>query len=126
MWRYPFGSGGNRVTTSETRPSRTSAATISRMKSLRSGVVGLSSLTRLELVIPKRVVRRGEPIGLFERGLQAGEVRGAEDETVLGRDVDEIEVDAGACDPARQVGEDARTVVDLEHDDLALAADGEL
>jgi hypothetical protein len=47
MWRYPFGSGGKRVTTSETLPSRTSAATISRMKSLFSGVAGLSALTAL-------------------------------------------------------------------------------
>src|SRR3954447_24038722 len=39
MWRYPFGSGGKRVTTSFTRPARTSAATISRMKSLRSVAV---------------------------------------------------------------------------------------
>src|SRR5215471_2791584 len=30
-WRYPFGSGGKRVTTFETLPSRTSAATISPM-----------------------------------------------------------------------------------------------
>src|SRR5581483_569720 len=56
MWRYPFGSGGKRVTTSETRPSRTSAATISRMKSLRSGVARLSGLTPLLLITSKRLV----------------------------------------------------------------------
>src|SRR5262245_38091668 len=47
MCRYPLGSGGKRVTASVTRPSRTSAATMSRMKSLRSGVAGLSALTLL-------------------------------------------------------------------------------
>ena len=57
MWRYPFGSGGKRVTTSETLPSRTSAATISRMKSLRSGEAGAPALTRLLLVISIRVVQ---------------------------------------------------------------------
>src|SRR5215210_2858490 len=44
MCRYPFGSGGKRVTTSEILPSRTSAATTSRMKSLRSGVAALTGL----------------------------------------------------------------------------------
>jgi hypothetical protein len=44
-WRYPFGSGGKRVTTSETLPSRTSAATISPMKSRRSGEAGAPALT---------------------------------------------------------------------------------
>jgi hypothetical protein len=53
MWRYPFGSGGKRVTTSETLPSRTSAATISRMKSLRPGVAGLWPLTPLLLIASK-------------------------------------------------------------------------
>src|SRR5712691_10124382 len=56
MWRYPFGSGGKRVTTSETLPSRTSAATISRMKSLRSGVARLSALSALLLIVSKRLV----------------------------------------------------------------------
>src|SRR5215218_268949 len=57
MWRYPFGSGGKRVTTSETLPSRTSAATISRMKSLRSGVAGLWALTPLLLIVSKTLVQ---------------------------------------------------------------------
>src|SRR6516164_2910902 len=56
-WRYPFGSGGKRVTTSETLPSRTSAATISRMKSRRSGEAGVRALARLSLVISIRVVQ---------------------------------------------------------------------
>src|SRR4029077_8614849 len=56
-WRYPFGSGGKRVTTSETLPSRTSAATISRMKSRRSGEAGSRALTRLLLVISIRVMQ---------------------------------------------------------------------
>src|SRR5436189_3989102 len=67
MWRYPFGSGGKRVTTSATLPSRTSAATISRMKSLRSGAAGPSALTG-PLLIPKRLVQPpafpGQPAGL--------------------------------------------------------------
>src|SRR5665647_366930 len=46
MWRYPFGSGGKRVTTVWRRPSRRSAATISRMKSPRSGEDGVWMLTR--------------------------------------------------------------------------------
>src|SRR5450756_85072 len=45
MWRYPFGSGGKRVTTVWCRPSRRSAATISRMKSPRSGEDGVWLLT---------------------------------------------------------------------------------
>src|SRR5215211_2063586 len=57
MWRYPFGSGGKRVTTSETLPARTSPATISRMKSLRSGVAGSSALTRLLLIISKTMCK---------------------------------------------------------------------
>ena len=55
MWRYPFGSGGKRVTTSETLPSRTSAATISRMKSLRSGLAGVWALTLPLLIVAKRL-----------------------------------------------------------------------
>jgi hypothetical protein len=56
MWRYPLGSGGKRVTTSETLPSRTSAATISRMKSLRPGVVGLCAPAPPLLIASKRLV----------------------------------------------------------------------
>src|SRR5262245_37416860 len=63
MWRYPFGSGGNRVTTSETLASRTSAATISRMKSLRSGMAGLSALRPLLLIVSQRVVQLPGPSG---------------------------------------------------------------
>ena len=40
-----MGSGGKRVTISVARPSRRSAATISRMKSDRSGVEGVSLVT---------------------------------------------------------------------------------
>src|ERR1700749_289594 len=56
-WRYPFGSGGKRVTTAETLPSRTSAATVSWMKSRRSGEAGLRALTSLLLVTPNSVVQ---------------------------------------------------------------------
>src|SRR3954447_15519829 len=41
MWRYPFGSGGKRVTTPSWRPVARSPRTMSRMKSLRSGVVSV-------------------------------------------------------------------------------------
>src|SRR4051794_19506691 len=71
MWRYPFGSGGKRVTTSETLPSRTSAATISRMKSLRTGVAGPSALTRLLSVTSKRVVVAAGEKARSERAVDA-------------------------------------------------------
>src|SRR5919197_1017330 len=79
MWRYPFGSGGKRVTTVETLPSRRSAATISRMKSLRSGVAGSWALTRLLLVIAKRVVTASLRVrsGLRVRGERRSRERGA-------------------------------------------------
>jgi hypothetical protein len=64
--------------------------------------------------------------GLPERRLQAGEVGGAEDEAVPRRDVDEIEVDTGVCNLSCQVGKDARPILGLDHDHLALAAHGEL
>ena len=51
------------MTTSETLPSRTSAATISRMKSLRSGVAGLSALTLLLVIVSKSVVQRAAVSG---------------------------------------------------------------
>ncbi len=61
MWRYPLGSGGNRVTTFETRPDATSAATIWRMKSRdRSGLgEGVS------LVTVRRRLRRMLGRGVF-------------------------------------------------------------
>jgi hypothetical protein len=63
---------------------------------------------------------------LLERGLQAGEVGGAEDEAVARRDVDEIEVDAGVRDLSSQVGEHARPILDLDDDHFALAARAEV
>src|SRR3954451_15626409 len=61
MWRYPFGSGGKRVPTVSTRPAWTSAATMSRMKSPRSGAVTVGVLTppegtrRVLVTLPERV-----------------------------------------------------------------------
>src|ERR1051325_784184 len=46
MCRYPLGSGGKRVTMCECLPSRKSAATISRMKSNRSGWLGVTMLNK--------------------------------------------------------------------------------
>src|SRR5919201_650786 len=70
MWRYPFGSGGRRVTPSVTLPARTSAATISRMKSLRSGVAGLSALTPLLIINSKTLVQYLAMSGRFARALE--------------------------------------------------------
>src|SRR5688572_7088979 len=58
-----------------------------------------------------------------EHLLEGVEVGGTEDDAVTGGDVDEVEVDAGAGDLAGEVGELAGTVVDVDHDHLALAAD---
>src|SRR5215510_1564097 len=69
------------------------------------------------------------PLGLagpLQGRFQAGDVAGAEHEAVAGRDVHEVEVDAGSRDLAGQVGENARPILDLDDDDLAFAADGEL
>jgi len=62
----------------------------------------------------------------LERSLQAREIGRAEDDAVPRRDVEEIEVDPGPGDLARQVGEDAGAILDLDDDHLAFAADGEL
>ena len=45
MWRYPFGSGGKRVTTELMRPALRSSATISRTKSPGSGAMGVCMVT---------------------------------------------------------------------------------
>ena len=63
---------------------------------------------------------------LPENRLQAGEVGGSEDEAVARRDVDEVQVDAGFRHLARQVGEHPGPVFDVDDDDLALPADGEV
>jgi hypothetical protein len=73
-----------------------------------------------------RVPAADPQLGLLEDGLQAGEIGSSEDEAVLGRDVDEVEVDARSCHLASQVGEHARPVFDLDDDHLSLAADSEL
>src|SRR3954467_15156290 len=83
MWRYPFGSGGKRVTTSETLPSRTSAAPISRMKSVRSGAAGLWALAPL-LLIPSESSPVQEPVrsGLRARAQRYGNPRQRREATV--------------------------------------------
>src|SRR5215475_1197114 len=58
----------------------------------------------------------------LERSPEAGEVGRAEDEPVPRRDVHEVEIDSGPRDLAGQVGENARSVLDLDDDHLALAA----
>jgi hypothetical protein len=63
---------------------------------------------------------------LREDGLQAGEVGGSEHESVSRRDVDEVEVDSRFRDLSSQVSEYAWPIVDLDDDDLALAADCEV
>jgi hypothetical protein len=74
----------------------------------------------------RRADGRRAKLGLLEDGLQAGQIRGSEDEAVSGRDVDEIEVDAGPRHLASEIGEDARTIFDVDDDHLALATDGEV
>ena len=51
------------------------------------------------------------------------EILGAEHHPVVGRDVDQIEVDAGLGDGSGEVGQRAGTVFDVDDHDLALAAD---
>jgi len=63
---------------------------------------------------------------LLENSFQAIEIGGSEDEAVLGRDINEVEVDAGSSHPSSQVGEHARPVVDVDDDHLTLLADREL
>jgi plastocyanin len=62
----------------------------------------------------------------LERGAQSREVGRAEDHAIARGDVDEVEVDPGAGDPARQVGQHAWAVLDVDHHDLALARDREM
>jgi hypothetical protein len=64
--------------------------------------------------------------GLLENGLQPGEIAGSEDEAVSGRDVDEVEVDAGLRHLSSQVGEHSRPVFDVHDDHFALSTDGEV
>src|SRR5881398_1445639 len=51
MCRYPLGSGGKRVTMCECLPSRRSAATISRMKSNRSGWLGVTMFNKTRIYL---------------------------------------------------------------------------
>src|ERR1051326_1646702 len=85
MWRYPFGSGGKRVTTSETLPSRTSAATTSRMKSLFAALVLITSKRVVQDVALSCGVGDGlaHPAAERSRSLQL-HGSGAEDGAVLG------------------------------------------
>ena len=70
---------------------------------------------------------RGRGINhVADRGAQSVEVGRAEDHAVARGDVDQVEVDAGPGDLAGEVGEDAGPVLDVDHDDLALARDREV
>src|SRR5262245_28733222 len=61
-----------------------------------------------------------------ERGPEAVEVGAAEDDAVARRDVDEVDVHARVRDAAREVGEHARPVLDVDRDHLALARHDEV
>ncbi|HEU4841221.1 MAG TPA: DMT family transporter, partial [Ilumatobacteraceae bacterium] len=86
----------------------------------------------LVLVAVAIVQVRGTPPAGAERssglqhGAQTGEVGRPEHHPVAGRDVDEVEVDAGGRHLAGEVGEHARAVVDVDHRDLPLARDREV
>src|SRR5215813_5185703 len=75
-WRYPFGSGGKRVTTSETLPSRTSAATISRMRSRRSGEAGVLALTLLLVISMSSLFRLTMRAKAYSRRFGSEEAEG--------------------------------------------------
>src|SRR3954463_8539841 len=61
-----------------------------------------------------------------QRGSKTGEVGRPEDHAISRRDIHEIEIDPGARDPARQVGQHSWAVLDIDHDDLALAGDSQI
>ena len=63
---------------------------------------------------------------LAERGLQAREIVRAEHQAVPCCDVDQIQVDAGVGNSSRQVGENARSILDVDDDDLTFAAHAEV
>src|SRR4051812_39306534 len=62
----------------------------------------------------------------LEGGAESSEILRPEDDAISCRHVDEIEVDPGLCDLASQVGEDARPVLDVHNNDLALAGDRDM
>jgi hypothetical protein len=61
-----------------------------------------------------------------QRSAQGIEVSRPEDHAVSGGHIDEIEVDASLSGPAGQVGQYARTVLNIDHDNLAFAGDCEM
>ena len=63
---------------------------------------------------------------VVQRDPQGSEIGRAEDHAISGGHVDEIEVDSSPGDPAGQIGEYSRSVLDIDHDDLALAGDREM
>jgi len=66
-------------------------------------------------------VRRS--VALAERRLEARQILRAEDHPVVCGHVHEVEVDTGLGDGARQIGQRARTVFDIDDDDLAFTTD---
>lgn len=66
------------------------------------------------------------PSASFERGLQPGEISGAEDKAVLCRDVHKVEVDSSLGDLSRQVGEDSRPILHRDDDHFTFTVHAEL
>ncbi len=64
----------------------------------------------------------GDPQG----GLEGGRVLGTEDDPIVRRDVDEVEVDTGLGDTAGEIGEHSRLVFDVDDNDVVLVTDGEV
>jgi hypothetical protein len=62
----------------------------------------------------------------LEHGLEASEVGGTEDDAIASGHVNQVEVDAGARDLASEIREHTGSVLDLDHDHLALAGYGEM
>jgi hypothetical protein len=58
--------------------------------------------------------------------LQGAQIGRPEDHAILGGDIDEIEIDACPGYLAGQVGQHAGLVLHVDHDDLALAAYGQM
>ena len=61
-----------------------------------------------------------------ERGPERVQVRGAEDDAVAGGDVDEVEVDPGPRDPARQVRKHPGAILGVDDDDLTFSRHSEV
>ncbi len=65
-------------------------------------------------------------VARFQRIPQGSDVRSPEHDAISGGDVDELEVDPSASDFARQIGQYAWPVINLDHDHLLFAGDCEM